>query len=356
MKAPGVAVLKTTPKTVLSDYARLMHLADYEKHTSRKNELILKLNLSWSLYYPSCSTEPWQLEGVLKTLKEDRYKRIIPVENKTVVTNPWAGARRNKWLPVLEKYGLKFQPLTETAWSVYHPKAETPAIDATFPDGLKIPNIFRGRNVLHLPTQKCHGHTTITGSMKNAFGGLITERRHHSHKRIHEILADLLSIQKEIHPGIFTVMDGTVAGDGAGPRTMEPVVKNYILASADSVAVDAISAKMMGFDPLKIPFIKIAHDRGLGCGDPAEIEVLGSDISKVNYGFKVSRSPVIMWDQILRKKLPFIEPLLFHTPLFHLCILGSALYHDRIWYPLIGKKKINEFEKTEWGALFKKYP
>jgi uncharacterized protein (DUF362 family) len=44
---------------------------------------------------------------------------------------------------------------------------------------------------------------------------------------------DLLAIQKEIHPGIFAVMDGTTAGNGPGPRTMTPVVKNIILASVD---------------------------------------------------------------------------------------------------------------------------
>jgi len=100
--------------------------------------------------------------------------------------------------------------------------------------------------------------------MKNAFGGLLREARHHCHKYIHDVLVDLLIIQKEIHKGILAVMDGTVCGNGAGPRTMEPVIKNYILASEDQVAIDAVSAKMMGFEPLEIPFIKKAHESGTG--------------------------------------------------------------------------------------------
>ena len=60
---------------------------------------------------------------------------------------------------------------------------------------------------------------------------------------------DLLAIQKEIHTGLFAVMDGTTAGNGPGPRLMMPVEKNVILASADQVAIDAVSAKLMGFDP-----------------------------------------------------------------------------------------------------------
>ena len=48
-----------------------------------------------------------------------------------------------------------------------------------------------------------------------------------------------------------------------------------ILASADQVAIDAVAAKLMGFDPLSIKFIRLAHDAGLGCGDPREIEIVG---------------------------------------------------------------------------------
>lgn len=354
---PKVAVLKTSPNTVLEDYRRLMHLAEYEKILPKDRETIIKLNLSWSLYFPASSTEPWQLEGVLKTLVEDGYDRskILPVENRTVVTDPWKGARLNGWLPVLEKFGLKFMPLTDVEWIPYKPKGEMLAMHRIFPEGFTIPKMFPGKNILHLPTQKTHGHTVMTGAMKNAFGGLLTKNRHHSHKLIHEVLVDLLQIQSEIHPGIFAVVDGTVCGDGAGPRAMMPKIKSYILASADQVAVDAVSAKMMGFNPQEIPFLKIAHERGLGCSDLSQIEFVGEDISRVNYGFRTEKSFVIWFDQLFRKgALSFLEPLMFHTPLFYFCIMGSAMYHDNVWYPMVGKKRISEFMKTDWGQLFQK--
>ncbi len=350
-----VVVLKTNPETVLEDYGKLMNLANYKKILPKNQGLVLKLNLSWSLYYPGCSTEPWQLEGVVKTLVKDGYKELYPVENRTVVTDVWKGAKGNKWLPVLKKYGLKYYPLTETKWVRYKPKHEMLAMGEIFPKGTWIPEMFIGKNIIHTPTIKTHGHTTMTGAMKNAFGGLITMKRHHSHKSIHEVLVDLLQIQKEIHPKLFAVMDGTVCGDGAGPRTMDIKIKNYILASEDQVAIDAISAKMMGFDPMKIDFIRIAHDKGLGIGDPKQIDIIGEDISKVNFKFKTKKSLVIFMDQTLRKKYPIVEPILFHTPLFKLCIFGSGFYHDHVWYPFVGKKKIKKFMKTDWGQLFKRY-
>jgi uncharacterized protein (DUF362 family) len=141
----------------------------------------------------------------------------------------------------------------------------------------------------------------ITCAIKNAFGGLLTKRRHHSHEYMSEVLVDLLIIQQQIHPNIMAIVDGTVAGDGAGPRCMIPRIKNTLLAGYDQVAVDAVVASLMGFDPLKLPYIKLAHEMGLGCGDLDQIEIVGEDIKGENWGFKVKRSLVIWADQRYEK-------------------------------------------------------
>ena len=151
-------------------------------------------------------------------------------------------------------------------------------------------------------------------------------------------------------------MDGTLAGDGPGPQCVRVFSKNYILASADPVSLDAVAAHMMGFDPMKIPFIKIAHDRGLGVGDVDQIDIVGEDIGNVNYRFKTKKSLVIAGDQLFRKgALSFLEPLIFHSPLFTFCIWGSAIFHDYVWYPVEGRRRIREFNKTAWGKLFQEY-
>lgn len=353
-----VSVLKTSPQTVVEDYGRLMDLADYRGCLPAEHDILLKLNLSWTKYFPACSSQPWQLEGVVRKLLQDKWEPsgIIPIENKTVVTNPLKGAENNKWMPVLRKHDLKFVPLPEVEWVKYQFKTPLLKLNDIFPEGIEIPEMFIGRNIIHLPTVKTHGHSTTTGAIKNSFGGLLKEVRHYAHKYIHEVLVDLVIMQKELHPGIFAVMDGTVCGNGAGPRTMEPCVKNYILASGDSVAIDAIAAKMMGFDPLSIPYIRMATEKGLGMGDPQEIEVVGDDISEVDFKFKTKKSLVIAGDQIIRKGwLRPLERLLLHSPLMFWAPMASNIYHDCYWYPVKGKRAIREFEKTEWGRLWKEY-
>lgn len=335
-----------------------MHLSEYESFLSKNIETLLKLNLSWTKYFPSCSSQPWQLEGVIRTFLQDGYKKesLIAVENKTVVTDPIKGAKNNKWVPILQKYDLSYISLPDVEWVKYEFKNRLLKLNQIFPKGIEIPKMLIGKNIIHLPTVKTHGHSVTTGAIKNAFGGLLKEVRHYAHTYIHEVLVDLLIMQKELHPGVFCVMDGTICGDGAGPRTMKPKVKNLILSSGDSVAIDSIAAKIMGFEPMNIPYIRMSHEMGLGVGDPREIEVIGEDISKLNFHFKVKRNFVIWGDQMIRKGFlkPF-EKLLLHTPLIIWAPFASNIYHDYLWYLAIGRKRIREFLKTEWGELWQRY-
>jgi len=361
MARSRVAVLKTTPATVIDDYKRLMRLADYQQYLPKDNETALKINITWHYFYPACSTTPWQLDGVIATLLEDGYSRekIFGCHNRTVVVSARRGELANKQKQVaVGKYGLRNIHLYEKGeeWIRYTPKTKMLVLDKVYPEGIRIPKRLVGCNVIHLPTMKTHVFTEMTGAMKNAFGGLLFERRHWTHSVIHETLVDLLAIQKEIHPGLFAVMDGTFAGDGPGPRCMVPHVKNYILASGDMVAIDAIAARMMGFDPLSIKFIRLAHEQGLGCGDVKEIEVVGEDIRDVNFHFHVGDTfashgqKMIYWGP-----LKPLEHLLLRTVITPWSYVASYLYHDIYWYNFVGRARVRQALQTDWGKLFASY-
>ncbi len=356
-----VAVLKTNPETVLEDYGKLMRMAGYQDHLSKDRDTALKINISWHVFYPACSTTPWQLEGVIKTMLDDGYKKELlhGCHNKTVVVSAKLGEVANKHKPVIEKYGLRNVHLYEgEEWMTYEPKGKMLVLNDIYPKGIQIPKRFIGENIVHLPTMKTHVFTDMTGAMKNAFGGLLHEKRHFTHSVIHETLVDLLTIQKEIHPGIFAVMDGTFAGDGPGPRCMVPHVKDYILASADQVAIDAVAAHMMGFEPMDIKFIRLAHEAGLGCGDIKEIEIVGADISEVNWHFQKGQNTFASKGQkmIYWGPLKPLEKLLLRTFIAPWSYVASIAYHDWYWYPMIGKPRVmNALYGTQWGELFRKY-
>jgi hypothetical protein len=152
-------------------------------------------------------------------------------------------------------------------------------------------------------------------------------------------------------------MDGTFAGDGPGPRAMRWHVKDRILASADQVAIDAVAAKMMGFDPMSIKFIRLAHEQGLGCGDVSKIEVAGEDISQVNWRFSGIENTFASRGQKLIYWGPLkpMEKLLLRSPLAGWAFLASNLYHNGYWLKTKGKRRIDAALKTEWGRLFQSY-
>ena len=356
---PKVAVVYARPETVLEDIARAMHLAGYQDVLPKEASTLLKINISWQHYYPACSTSPWQLEGVIKTLQDDGYNDLIPAQNGTVVVDSYEGEVNNKHKAVLDKYGLQsvHLDLPPVKWIRYEPKGEMLVLDEIYPEGITIPEMFQGKNVIQLPTVKTHVFTTMTGAMKNAFGGLLNRKRHWTHSVIHETLVDLLTIQKEIHPGVFAVTDGTFAGDGPGPRAMRWHAKNVILAGADQVAVDAVAAKMMGFDPMSIKFIRLAHERGLGCGDVGRIDVVGEDISEVNWGFSGAENTLASKGQKLIYWGPLkpLERLLLRTPIVPWAYFASNIYHNDYWLRFVGRKRIAEAMKTDWGKLFQSY-
>jgi uncharacterized protein (DUF362 family) len=367
MSRSKVAVLRTTPATVLEDYHRVMNLAGYQDVIAREVDTALKINISWHFFFPAASTTPWQLEGVIRAMKRDGYdpNLIHGCHNRTVVIDAYLGERENKQVNVVQAHGLRNVHLYEPQEEWVHIRDvvgeladEFICLNDVYPKGFSIPKRLIGENVIHLPTVKTHVFTTMTGAMKNAFGGLLNEHRHWTHPVIHETLVDLLLIQKRIHRGVFAVMDGTFAGDGPGPRCMIPLIKNVLLASSDQVAIDAIASRMMGFDPLSdVKCIRLAHERGLGCGDPKEIEIVGDEaVAAENWHFvgpfKKMTFAARMQHRIYWGRLKTFLEWSLRTWLAPWAYIASVIYHDSFWYPFRGRSRVCKVLGSEWGRLF----
>jgi uncharacterized protein (DUF362 family) len=366
MAKSTVALIRTSAGTVLEDYHRLMNLAGYQQVIDRSADTALKVNISWHFFFPGSSTTPWQLEGVIRAMKRDGYSPELmhACHNRTVVIDAHLGERENKQIDVIQAHGLRNLHLYEgEEWidirdAVGDLTKKFLCLNDVYQKGFSIPKRFIGENIIHLPTVKTHVFTTTTGAMKNAFGGLLNEHRHWTHPVIHETLVDLLMIQKKIHRGIFAVMDGTFAGDGPGPRCMIPHVKNVLLASSDQVAIDAVAAKLMGFDPLRdCKFLRLAHEHGLGCGDVRDIEIVGDpDLANERWDFEGPFKNMtfaskyqhhIYWGAL---KGPIEWSL--KTWLAPWAYVASVGYHDLFWYPRFAKAKMAPVLESDWGRLF----
>ncbi|MCZ7584942.1 MAG: hypothetical protein M5R36_17310 [Deltaproteobacteria bacterium] len=152
-------------------------------------------------------------------------------------------------------------------------------------------------------------------------------------------------------------MDGTFAGDGPGPRCMVPYTKDVLLASADQVAIDAVAAKLMGFDPLSIKFIRMAHDLGLGVGDPREIEIAGDEeAGRENWHFEGPMQNITfaakMQHKIYWGGLKNAVEWSLKTWAAPWAYIASVVYHDLYWYPTLGKERTHGVLQSAWGRLF----
>jgi uncharacterized protein (DUF362 family) len=358
MQKARVAILRTKPETVRRDYHRLMNLARYQDHVEKGVDTALKVNLSCHFFYPGSSTAPWQLDGVIGAMTKDGYEKdlIHACHNRTVVIDAHLGERENRHLDVVLDHGIRNVHLYEREeWVDIHDAVGDLAdqflcLNDVFPRGFSIPKRLIGANIIHLPTMKTDALTTTSGAMMNAFGGLLNEQRHWTQPVINETLVDLLMIQKKIHRGVFAVMDGTFAGDGPGPRCMMPYVKNVLLASDDQVALDAVAAKLMGFDPLTdCKFVRLAHDAGLGVGDVRDIELVGDvEAGRENWrfdgpnrerGFASKNQPRTYWAPLKSWLAPWAN-------------VASVVYHDLFWYPQFAKGKMAPVIESPWGRLF----
>jgi len=194
-----VAVCFTKPETIIEDYQKLFELAGGQNTLQKDATTILKDNITWHFPMPGANTTPWQLEGTISALRGSGFDDLVCVQNKTVVTNAFKGEDLNGYIPIFKhhnipvKYNFRTNDMT---WIPYEPKTKMLALDQIYPEGIRIPDYFIGKNIVHLPTVKTHMYTTTTGAMKNAFGGLLSRYRHYTHTWIHETLVDLLAIQK----------------------------------------------------------------------------------------------------------------------------------------------------------------
>lgn len=143
-------------------------------------------------------------------------------------------------------------------------------------------SVYNSTCIINVPTLKVHHLALVTLSMKNLMGAILPKNIMHGH--IDEKIVDLASIFKEKVK--LNVVDGLVGAETDEVRG-SPVEMNLLIAGSDMVAVDTVSAAIMGIDPRKVKYLQLAAECGLGVSDLNKIEILGESIDKVKRKFKL---------------------------------------------------------------------
>ncbi|MFN8546995.1 MAG: DUF362 domain-containing protein [Candidatus Eisenbacteria bacterium] len=323
-----VALLDTGPD-LLADVARVMEAADWRSAIPEGAAIALKPNLGFDHLLPGAITSPLVVEGVVRVLRE-RASKIYLVEADQVVVDIEVSFRRAGMDRICRQYGLEWVNLSR------QPIARVPVPGALEVPEIPLPEILTRTTLVTVPVMKTHNKTGLSGAIKNQWGCLPTFR-HNYHPVVHEVLCDLMKV---LRPA-FAVLDATVALEGDGPKSGIPRVCNLLMASSDPVAIDAVSAQVMGMDPRTIRHLELCAAAGIGVRDLERIEVVGADgaprreVPRFDF-IRAKHNTVSFVEQLLRQT--FFRRLFFETPLlWPLCWAARGWYSS--WYHLFGGKQ-----------------
>jgi hypothetical protein len=104
----------------------------------------------------------------------------------------------------------------------------------------------------------------------------------------------------------------------------------------------------------------MAHDLGLGCGDPREIEIVGDTSAAAENWHFVGPFKKMTFASRMQHKIywgPMKKPIEWSlkTVLAPWAYIASVLYHDSFWYPYNAKRMMREVLDAPWGRLFRNW-
>jgi uncharacterized protein (DUF362 family) len=220
-------------------------------------------------------TRPEIVEGVLGALKDRELSTDamteLAVGERCAITIPTSFAFAEAgYDPMLARAGAKRYCFEDT------PQVEIPLThEGRLRDYLFTPEpVAKADFFVNCPKFKAHPWTTVTFSMKNYIG--IQDDRHRLIDHDHALNRKVADLQYIIQPQLV-VIDAIIAGEG---RMLTPIPRNMnlIVIGNNQCAVDAVSCQIIGLDPKTVDHIRIAHERGFGPIDLAQIRI-GGDVS-----------------------------------------------------------------------------
>jgi uncharacterized protein (DUF362 family) len=258
-----VSLVKTSSNEALvNSISKALALIDF-KPISLVNSILMKVNLC---YYWKANTG-YTTDPKLVSSLIDYFKGVFGENLKIMIAEADATAMRVKHSFKMLEYekiameknvelvNLSECDAIEKAVTVKNRKIE-----------FKIPSILEKTDLfINIPKLKVMRATKITCAMKNLFGCIAYPQKIIYHPMLHEAI---VGINKILNPHL-TIVDGIV---GLGKY---PVKLNLIMAGTNTFSIDWVAARIMGYNPKRVNFLKLGIEEGLG--NPNQIITVGEE-------------------------------------------------------------------------------
>jgi uncharacterized protein (DUF362 family) len=262
---PGSAVILrgVTDQTLASVVRECMEFCDWESLVAPGATVVVKPNLCTAVAdkWEMSNTDP-RIAAAVCELLLTRAAKVYVVESDGLRQTAWeafevSGYRR------LEALGAILVNLSE---------AELVGVEVPPAGRVLLPRLMLTSDVfITLPVLKTHALTCFTGAIKNQWGCVPQYDRILLHQYLNPMLAQLHAVFK---PQI-AIMDGVIAMEGRGPANGKPRRLDLLLASRDSVALDATAMRLVGLDPRQCRHLLLTAGKGLGHWEQESIPVDG---------------------------------------------------------------------------------
>jgi uncharacterized protein (DUF362 family)/NAD-dependent dihydropyrimidine dehydrogenase PreA subunit len=185
---------------------------------------------------------------------------------------------RTGMMGVVEATGCEWVCFDDSVVDVQAPNAKS---FRRFTVGKAVTDVDR---VIVLPKLKTHQLTYYTGAVKIVYGyipGLLKAEYHLHTGTDAETFSDLLLDLHGALPPTLAIMDAVVGMEGQGPSNGNPRDIGLVLASENCNALDLVACSIIGFDPMAVPTVRKAGERGVGPRELGEVLVSGEPIVNV---------------------------------------------------------------------------
>lgn len=288
---PKVLVTRMSRETAEEAFA--VTINKFSDHLpERARTICIKVNLcDYRAAESGATTDPILLEVLAKVFREKlRAETIFVIENDATAVEADSLFKLLGFQEVAERCDLRLISAGEDEW------VEKPVSKPLFFKNVEIPRSWAEADLrVNFAKLKTNSMTKTTGCLKNMFGLLKDKRKSVYHNVINRVIADI----NQVMTSDLCLVDGLIGQEGLGPAFGVPKRCELLVAGIDPVAVDACSARIMGFNPRFVKHIRYCQQCGIGSLDYD----LVSDIPKFsyrNYRFKYSRTEHLIRTAIRR--------------------------------------------------------
>jgi uncharacterized protein (DUF362 family) len=241
---------------------------------------------------PLAASHADEIRAILDFFKPRFKGEIIVGESAPSKNGTFEGYQSFGYMPLEKEYGIKLVDLNKEPWVYRYVFGKE-----SRPIPIRIISTFLDRDtyIISAAKMKTHDRAVTTLSLKNILiGAPLNDGKKNDKGLTHldynftpkeTLHFNMFHLAQEIWPDL-SIIDGFEAMEGNGPIGGTPVDAKVALASLDSLALDTLTTRIMGFDTSKIPYLMAMAEAGMGQGDLTKVQVLGTPVDQCQFKFK----------------------------------------------------------------------